>query len=127
MMDRLVPEDHDSDEDAMYAEFRFTFYEDGTERDSEGNPKIIVGQMESHLHHVPAALLIDSILVYARTLVAQNMGESMFNERVPDQVREKAAEMLATNWLSNRLNSNNLVEARPIEFSIPDDLSGLTD
>lgn len=126
MAEPLVPDDHDSEEDASYAEFRFTFYEDGSERDSEGNPKVIVGQMESHLHHVPEAALVDSLLVYARTLVSAHMSDHMFSERVPQEVRDTAAAMLATNWLVNRLNSGDLIQTKPIEFSVPDDLSGFT-
>lgn len=126
MAEPLVPDDHDSEEDASYAEFRFTFYEDGSERDDEGNPKVIVGQMESHLHHVPESALVDSLLVYARMLVSAHMGEHMFSENVPREVRDTAAAMLATNWLTNRLNSGDLIQTKPIEFSVPDDLSGFT-
>ena len=126
-MSGLVPDDHDQNEDASYAELRFTFYSDGTEKDDEGNPKMIVGQMEAHIHHVDEAALVDTLLVYARMLVANRMGDSMFNERVPQEVRDTAASMLATNWLTNRLNSGELIQTKPIEFSVPDDLSGLVD
>lgn len=126
-MTGMVPDDHDPNEDASYAEFKFTFYEDGSEKDDDGNPKLIVGQMEAHIHHVNEAALVDTLLVYARMLVASHMGESMFNERVPQEVRDTAAAMLATNWLVSRLNSGELIQTKPIEFSVPDDLSGLVD
>lgn len=124
MTEPLVPPDHDPQEDASYAEFRFIFYE-GAEKDSEGNPAVILGSMESHLHHVPESALVDSLLVYARTLVANHMGERMFNERVPEPVRETASAMLATNWLVSRLNSGDLISTKPIEFAVPDDASEL--
>jgi hypothetical protein len=124
-MERLVPDDHDPQEDASYAEFRFTFYEDGTNRDDEGNPSVTLGQIESHFHHVNESTLVDSLLVVARKIVADHMGQSMFNERVPEEVRETAANMLATNWLTNRLNSGDLVNAKPVEFHVPDDASEL--
>lgn len=124
MTEPLVPPDHDPQEDASYAEFRFTFFE-GPDKDDEGNPKMIVGQMEAHLHHVPEAALVDSLLVYARQIVASHMGEHMFNDRVPDVVRQTAADMLATNWLTSRLNSGDLIQTKPVEFAVPDDASEL--
>lgn len=126
-MSGLVSDDHDPNEDASYAELKFTFYEDGSEKDEEGESKMTLGQMEAHIHHVNEAVLVDTLLVYARMLVASHMGESMFNERVPQEVRDTAAMMLATNWLTNRLNSGDLIQTKPIEFSVPDDLSGLVD
>jgi hypothetical protein len=124
-MERLVPEDHDPQEDASYAEFRFTFYEDGANLDPEGKPRTTLGQVESHMHHVDEASLVDTLLVIARKIVADRMGDSMFNERVPEEVRHQAATMLATNWLTNRLNSGDLITAMPVEFVIPDDASEL--
>ena len=124
MNEPLVPPDHDPQEDASYAEFRFTFFE-GAEKNDDGSPKMILGQMESHMHHVPEAALVDSLLVFARHIVASHMGEQMFSERVPDVVRETAANMLATNWLSSRLNSGDLIQTKPIEFAVPDDASEL--
>lgn len=124
-MERLVPEDHDPQEDASYAEFRFTFFEDGGNLTEDGRPAVTLGQVESHLHHVDQATLVDTLLVIARKFVADQMGESMFNERVPEEVRNQAATMLATNWLTNRLNSGDLISAQPVEFAVPDDASEL--
>ena len=124
-MEPLVPDDHDSQEDASYAEFRFTFFDDGANLDAEGNPTVTLGQIESHFHHVHESTLVDALLVVARKIVADHMGNSMFNERVPEEVRATAANMLATNWLANRLNSNDLAEAKHMEFQVPDDASEL--
>jgi hypothetical protein len=124
-MDRLVPEDHDPQEDASYAEFRFTFFEDGSNPKEDGKPSVTLGQVESHLHHVDSGTLVDTLLVIARKFVADGMSENMFNERVPEAVRNQAAAMLATNWLINRLNSGDLINSQPVEFAVPDDASEL--
>jgi hypothetical protein len=124
-MERLVPDDHDPQEDASYAEFRITFYQNGLEKDDEGNPKMTIGQVESHLHHVHEASLVDTLLVIARQYVASHMGESMFSEAVPQEVRDVAANMLATNWIVNRLKSGDLIQSQPVQFAVPDDASEL--
>jgi hypothetical protein len=125
MTEPLVPDDHDTEEEASYAEFRLTFFDDAEKLDDEGKPKPILGQIESHFHRVNEASLVDALLVLVRKIVADRMGESMFNERVPEVVRTTAADMLATNWLVNRMKSGELMESKPIEYAVPDDASEL--
>jgi hypothetical protein len=125
MMEPLVPDDHDRDEEASYAEFRLTFFQDKGTLDDEGEPKPVLGQIESHFHRVNEASLVDALLVLVRKIVADRMGESMFNERVPEVVRATAADMLATNWLVNRMKSGEIMESKPVEFAVPDDASEL--
>lgn len=124
-MEPLVPKDHDPGEDASYADFRFSFYEDGREKDEDGRPSTVLSQIESHFHNVNNAALVDALLVVARKIVADHMVDGMFSDNVPDPIRHAAAEMLATNWLINRMNSGGIRDARPVEFAVPDDASEL--
>lgn len=117
----LVPDDHDPQEEGNYIEMRLTF----SPPDGENLPTL--AQVEIHSHHVPDNLYVDTLLILAREQMKRAMSSNMFKDSVPDQVRDFAANLMATKYLAQRLESGDLGSTEPIEFKVPDDARELFD
>ena len=98
---------HDpEDEDASYAEFRFTF--DRTEGVAS------MGAIESHIHSVNPQSLVES-LVYAATMV--------LTASMPDSIPEMLKDSVAKSFIKAMLEAGSGV----VPFTVPADASGLFD
>ncbi len=126
-MENLVPDDHDPNEDASYADIRMTFYDDGKNLDEDGNPTQTIGGTEIHVHHVGSFVLVDALLLIARKVIADEMADQMFNENVPADVRAEAADLMATHFLQHRLGSKELHGSTAVDMTVPNDASELFD
>lgn len=119
----IMPEDHAPEDEGHYFELRISFHAKETEPGEE--PELLLGHIESHIHGAPPSQLCDSLLIVARDIVSSGMKEQMFNESVPEAVRDIAARVMATQYLLSRLQSEELVTLDPINALVPDDISSL--
>jgi hypothetical protein len=124
----LVPDDHDPQGEGHYVEVRLDFYAtDDAERDDEGLPKLNLGSVQVHSHHVPDNLYVETLLIMARDCVAKSMAQNMFREEVPEPVRMMAASMMASQYLKQRLEDPTFGAEETINALVPDDISSLLD
>ncbi len=115
----LVPDDHDPDEDASYMELRVHY--NVSPETVDGQHPMSLGLVEAHIHHVPDSLVVDTFLTLAREALKRAVSHNMFNENVPDEVRQEAAAAMATSLLVDRLRSDEFSMAKVSRFEIPDD------
>jgi hypothetical protein len=115
---------HDRQGPGKYVELRMDFMiPDGVENDEDMH---VLAAVQMHAHHVPNGAMVDAFLAVAVNLVKQGMVESMFNEHVPEEVRNHAAAVLAQKFLVDRLRSGELA-VDSFAVNVPDDASELFD
>lgn len=119
----LVPDDHRPDDEGHYFQLRIEFHQKETQTGDE--PELLLGHIESHIHGAPPSQLVDSLLIVARDIIMSSMRDSIFNESVPQQVMDVAARLMATSYLTSRIQSDELVNMDAIDARVPDDISSL--
>jgi hypothetical protein len=120
----LAPDDHDPDDmsEGSYCDIRFVFHET---HDEDGENSHRVAEVHVHSHHVNDAALVDALLMLAHQAVARGMNDTMFNEAVPQEVRDFAAAELSKKWLGERIQSGIFEASEAYSLHVPDDLSEL--
>lgn len=125
-MGDLIPDGHNPDEDDNYVEIRMRFV---TPPDPiDGEFPLTAAKVETHVHHVPMPQYIDSLLLLAQQTMVDQMKENMFNENVPEDVRDAAASIMATQYLKQRIESGSFMQNKPFgdtDMRVPDDPSEL--
>lgn len=118
--------EHDEhDDDRHYIQVEVEFFDNGGTDSGEEESEWTVGHIQTHFHGVPPNMIVDALLVIARDTVQQGMSEHMFNEAVPDQVREIAARVMATQYLAGRIQNPDIMNAIGVSANVPDDISSL--
>jgi hypothetical protein len=115
---------HDPQEAGHYAEFRITF--DVIDIDGETREGSI-GNIESHVHHVPDNIVVDALLILAKNIVSRSTVERVFSENVPESVKEVMLSAFAAMILKGRLDSPEVSGTGLAHVEIPNDISELLD
>jgi hypothetical protein len=125
MFDGEEDKPHDREEEGSYAEFRVDF--SITEND-DGTVEGAIGAVSTHVHHVPAHALIDALLIVAKGLLAQQMGDMVHvPESAPQALREHMLDAFAGMYLKQRIDSDAVRGSSVMSVSIPNDISELLD
>lgn len=89
----------------------------------DGEPTL--GEVNLRTRKVSPEILCDTYLVLARQLLAASMVENMFNSGVPIEVREHAANLMASEYIIQRLKSGDIIGASAHVMRVPNDASEL--
>jgi hypothetical protein len=121
----LINADHTSEEDGKhYMQVEVEFFPTD-EVDDSGDKEWTVGHIQTHFHGAPPQMIVDALLVIARDVVTQGITQQMFNEAVPEAVRNIAARVMATQFLTSRIQDPDIINTESVSANIPDDVSSL--
>lgn len=124
-MDDFIKHDHEHEDDGRHImQVEVEFFDSG-EKDEEGNTEYTLGHIHTHYHAVPPGMIVDALIVIARDVVKQGMAVNMFNEAVPEAVRDIAARVMATQFMVGRIQDPDLMNSESVRADVPDDISSL--
>lgn len=125
MFDGEEDKPHDKEEHGSYAEFKIEFE---VHEDDDGNIEGALASVASHIHHVPVHALIDALLIVAKGLLSQQMGDMVHvPESAPALLRDHMLDAFAGVYLKQRLDSEAVRGSTVQSVSVPDDISELLD
>ena len=114
---------HDPEGPGNYAEYRFDF--DLTDADNEDADNLPV-HVSSHVHGVPPKMVVDALLATAK---AVTMGHLTVFSNAPDgfphQIKDAVNNMLASQYIKERLESPELRNLETVNTTVPNDASEL--
>jgi hypothetical protein len=115
---------HTPDEEGSFIELRINF----ANMPKEGEPIKLdeLGMtVESHFHHVTSALSVDTLLMIAKGIVANDLPK--MPDAIPAAVRDQITNMLSETFLRERLIHGPTHDVSVDAITVPYDASALID